>query len=85
MWSVLLIRGQHSQHLPNNSPQDSNMASSVPVTGAARLRQLLSDSGEIIVCPGVFDGLTARVALKSGAQALYMVKSALGPRSFIDS
>ncbi|KAH8691620.1 putative carboxyphosphonoenolpyruvate mutase [Talaromyces proteolyticus] len=38
----------------------------------ARLRQLLADESKIIVCPGVFDGLTARIALNEGFDALYM-------------
>ncbi|KAI0010313.1 Phosphoenolpyruvate/pyruvate domain-containing protein [Xylariaceae sp. FL0662B] len=38
----------------------------------AKLRQLLADPDKIIVCPGVHDGLTARVALSVGFDALYM-------------
>jgi len=45
---------------------------SVPFTGAKRLRELLKDPKKIVVCPGVFDGLTARVALSKGFDALYM-------------
>jgi len=46
--------------------------SSVPFTGALRLRELLKDPKKIVVCPGVFDGLTARIALSKGFDALYM-------------
>lgn len=46
---------------------------STPFTGAKRLRELLSDPKKIVVCPGVFDGLTARIALSKGFDALYMV------------
>jgi 2-methylisocitrate lyase-like PEP mutase family enzyme len=50
------------------------MATSLtPFTGASRLRQLLADKDSIVVCPGVFDGLTARIALNSGFKAIYMV------------
>ncbi|OKL57260.1 hypothetical protein UA08_07426 [Talaromyces atroroseus] len=38
----------------------------------ARLRELLADESKIIVCPGVYDGLTARIALQGGFDALYM-------------
>ncbi|PWY90352.1 carboxyphosphonoenolpyruvate mutase [Aspergillus sclerotioniger CBS 115572] len=38
----------------------------------ARLRQLLADESKIIVCPGVYDGFTARIALAEGFDALYM-------------
>lgn len=42
--------------------------------GATRLRQLLKDPNHLVVCPGVYDGLTARVALSMGFEALYMVR-----------
>lgn len=48
-----------------------------PLTGAARLREMLADRDNIVVCPGVYDGLTARLALHSGAKALYMVSHRL--------
>ena len=44
-----------------------------PLTGAKRLRDLLKDPNNIVLCPGVFDGLTARLALDVGFDALYMV------------
>lgn len=44
-----------------------------PLTGAARLRALLSDPDKLVLCPGVYDGLTARLALSVGFDALYMV------------
>ncbi|KAI0412083.1 methylisocitrate lyase [Xylaria grammica] len=37
----------------------------------ARLRQLLA-TGETLLCPGVYDGLTARMALAAGFKCLYM-------------
>lgn len=40
---------------------------------ASKLRELLADQSKIIVCPGVFDGLTARIALEAGFDAMYMV------------
>ncbi|GAD97483.1 isocitrate lyase/malate synthase, putative [Paecilomyces variotii No. 5] len=42
------------------------------LTGAQRLRQLLDDPDKIVVCPGVYDGLSARLALHEGFDALYM-------------
>ncbi|KAI1324864.1 carboxyvinyl-carboxyphosphonate phosphorylmutase [Xylariaceae sp. FL0255] len=38
----------------------------------ARLRQMLADPDKIVICPGVHDGLTARMALHVGFDALYM-------------
>ncbi|KAJ9292672.1 hypothetical protein DTO271G3_8565 [Paecilomyces variotii] len=44
----------------------------MPSRAAAKLRQLLADKSRIIVCPGAYDGLTARIALQEGSDALYM-------------
>ncbi|KAK6428275.1 hypothetical protein LTR95_015583 [Oleoguttula sp. CCFEE 5521] len=41
-------------------------------SGAARLRELLADQQKVIVCPGVYDGLTARIAINAGFDCLYM-------------
>ncbi|ESZ98742.1 hypothetical protein SBOR_0848 [Sclerotinia borealis F-4128] len=42
------------------------------MTTAAKLRTLLANQDEIIVCPGVYDGFTARLALNAGFKTLYM-------------
>lgn len=42
-------------------------------TAVAALRAQLADPEKIIVCPGVYDGFTARMALKAGFDCLYMV------------
>lgn len=42
-------------------------------TAAARLRAKLAEPGAIVVGPGVYDGITARIALKTGFNCLYMV------------
>lgn len=55
-----------------------------PFTGAARLRELLNDRSKIVVCPGVYDGLTARLALEAGFDALYMVSRRLEERTTTD-
>lgn len=39
-----------------------------------RLRQMLADPSKTVVAPGVYDGITARMALASGAECLYMVR-----------
>lgn len=44
-----------------------------PRSAAARLRELLAQEGKIINCPGVYDGLSARIALREGFDCLYMV------------
>ena len=46
-----------------------------PLTGAQRLRELLKDPSRLVLCPGVFDGLTARLAMSVGFDAIYMVST----------
>lgn len=45
---------------------------------AQRLRELIADKSKIVNCPGVYDGLTARLALKERFDCLYMVSLAVG-------
>lgn len=52
----------------------NTIKSSAPLTGGKRLRELLNDSSNVVVCPGVFDGLSARMALAAGFDAMYMVR-----------
>ncbi|KAL1589842.1 hypothetical protein WHR41_01756 [Cladosporium halotolerans] len=42
------------------------------VSAPARLRQLLSDPSHTVVAPGVYDGISARLALAQGFECLYM-------------
>ena len=51
--------------------------------GSAKLRQLLEDLDNIVVCPGVYDGFTARLALKAGFECLYMASLAHIPVQFL--
>lgn len=44
-----------------------------PFSGAKKLRHLLENTNELIVCPGVYDGLSARTAIELGFKSLYMV------------
>ena len=43
-----------------------------PLRASIRLRQMIKTSPRIIVCPGVYDGLSARIALEVGFKAMYM-------------
>ena len=43
-----------------------------PFTGARRLRAMLADPTHTVACPGIYDGLTARLALSTGHDCLYM-------------
>lgn len=42
-------------------------------SGAKKLRYILEHTNELIVCPGVYDGLSARTAIELGFKSLYMV------------
>ncbi|KAK8080752.1 hypothetical protein PG997_008570 [Apiospora hydei] len=39
---------------------------------ATKLRKMIFDTKELIVCPGVYDGLSARTAIELGFDAMYM-------------
>lgn len=45
-----------------------------PFSGAKKLRHLLENTDELVVCPGVYDGLSARTAMELGFKSLYMVR-----------
>jgi methylisocitrate lyase len=51
----------------------TNTSRAPKATAAQRLRELLADSNRIIVAPGVYEGISARIALSLGFDALYMV------------
>lgn len=50
-------------------------AEELPFAASSRLRLLLNRPGRMIVAPGVYDGLSARVAMNVGFDALYMVRT----------
>lgn len=52
---------------------NSGTTTDEPASGATKLRRLLFETNELIVCPGVYDGLSARTALELGFSGLYMV------------
>lgn len=56
-----------------------DIASSIlePTSGAKKLRKMLLETKELIVCPGVYDGLSARTAIELGFNAMYMVRDIL--------
>jgi methylisocitrate lyase len=44
------------------------------IPAASKLRRMLQDTKEMIVCPGVYDGLSARIAMELGFKGMYMVR-----------
>ena len=45
------------------------------IPAASKLRRMLKDTKDLIVCPGVYDGLSARIAMEVGFKGLYMVRT----------
>lgn len=43
------------------------------LSAATRLRRQITDTKNLIVCPGVYDGFSARIAMSVGFDAMYMV------------
>ena len=54
--------------------QVSNLSTQI-LTPATALKNRLQNSKDLIVCPGVYDGFSARIALSVGFDALYMVRT----------
>ena len=63
--SIALERALFSNDISTENP-------TVPLRASTRLRQMIKTSPSIIVCPGVYDGLSARIALEVGFKAMYM-------------
>lgn len=51
----------------------ANVSSSAPISAATKLRSIVEDPNGFILCPGVYDGFSARIALQVGFDGLYMV------------
>ena len=70
-----------SKHREDNNSvscglQSSSQPSSpVLCSAATKLKRSLNETDELIVCPGVHDGFSARIALSVGFTALYMVST----------
>ncbi|TVY36798.1 2,3-dimethylmalate lyase [Lachnellula subtilissima] len=55
-----------------NRVSQSPIAVSNNLSAATKLKKMIEDTDELIVCPGVYDGLSARIALRVGFSAMYM-------------
>ncbi|KAH0527498.1 hypothetical protein TsFJ059_002498 [Trichoderma semiorbis] len=56
----------------NGNANGHNGHAATPTPAATRLRKMLTESDELIVMPGVYDGFSARIALEVGFDGLYM-------------
>jgi hypothetical protein len=59
----------------NGNSNGHNGHAASPASAATRLRKMLTESNELIVMPGVYDGFSARIALEIGFDGLYMVSA----------
>lgn len=57
-----------------NEELNGTATTSSPISGATKLQQKVRETNNLIVCPGVYDGLSARIALSLGFEAMYMVR-----------
>lgn len=73
------VNGANSTNGHCNQINENNTMS-----GAAKLRQMLQETNNLIVCPGVYDGLSARIALSLGFEALYMVCDQVSNSAYCD-
>lgn len=60
--------------LSSGTINQSPVAASAYISGATKLKKMIEETAGLIVCPGVYDGLSARIALRVGFSALYMVR-----------
>jgi hypothetical protein len=66
LWEEIDITGEEME--ANKAAQTNRK-----MTAVEKLRSMLADPEKFIACPGVYDGFTARIALREGVDCLYMV------------
>lgn len=72
--TITIVHKTNGENGTNGTSSVSNGDSARQTTGAAKLRKMLNETNDLIVCPGVYDGLSARIALSLGFEAMYMVR-----------
>ncbi|KAL1614810.1 hypothetical protein SLS54_009467 [Diplodia seriata] len=60
-------------------PPRPKLSPAHPPSASTRLRKMLEETDDLIVAPGVYDGVSARAALEVGFNALYMVSQRTAP------
>lgn len=71
---VLPVRPQDQKDDVTFSPTASNgYVDEDLLPPCTRLQRFLKETDDILVCPGVYDGFSARIALSVGFKAMYMV------------
>ncbi len=78
-------RKNNRQSIQKEDPQKSSTtpapgsgpASEALKPGQTKLREWIADTKKAIVCPGVYDGLTARIAIAQGFKCLHLRSAAI--------
>jgi len=73
--SAAAMRQSHGYFTPPQDWDDLSLKDEAEIIlpASTRLRHMISHSDRIIVASGVYDGLSARIALSVGFDAMYMV------------
>ena len=69
--SLIPLTNGHLEE-PANAPNENGHFDDI-WSPATKLKRRLEDTKDLIVCPGVYDGFSARIALSVGFDAMYMV------------
>ncbi|PYH41083.1 isocitrate lyase/PEP mutase family protein [Aspergillus saccharolyticus JOP 1030-1] len=72
MTNTITITVEQDGYYDINGSRQEPVVNLQLVTGASKLRRQLKESNELIICPGVYDGLSARIAMNLGFKAMYM-------------
>lgn len=78
--TITIVHQTNGQNGTNGTSIGSNGDTARQTSGAAKLRKMLNETNDLIVCPGVYDGLSARIALSLGFEAMYMVRDVQHPK-----
>lgn len=70
--SIDLERTEHHDATIEQTPKPK-LSAGKPPSGSTKLRKMLEETNDLIVCPGVYDGISARAAQEVGFNAMYMV------------
>ncbi|KAK0647773.1 2,3-dimethylmalate lyase [Lasiodiplodia hormozganensis] len=60
------------EHVNAPPPPRPTLSPTRPPAASTKLRKMLEETDDLIVCPGVYDGISARAAHEVGFNAMYM-------------
>ncbi|OQD78990.1 hypothetical protein PENANT_c068G01432 [Penicillium antarcticum] len=69
---IITITVEKDGYYEVNGTRQEPTVSLYVIPAASKLRRMLKDTKGLLVCPGVYDGLSARTAMEVGFKGLYM-------------